>query len=375
MDNKPLHKEILVRVPGRANIIGDHTDYNEGFVLPMTIEAGTIVRGGPVDGAHHRITSTRFGESVRFCVGEMPSASETGWATYVGGVLLELHRQAGLRTAMEMEIGGTIPTGAGLSSSASLEIAVAYAAIAIGGLTELTPVDVALIGQRVEHEYVGVKCGIMDQMVCALGKPGHALLLDCRSLEYRHIPVRGASFVIMDSRTKRQLSESAYNRRRQECKVAVAHCRQIDSSVRSLRDVPEADLERFTMSVPEPESKRLEHVVRENGRVLATAGALEAGDLGAVGEAMNASHESLATLFKVSCPELDHLVRVARQEPTCYGARLTGGGFGGCTVCLVDRGREDWFASRVGAAYREAFGIVPRSHIVRNNIGVQLHYA
>ena len=369
---RTLSRDVLVRVPGRANLIGDHTDYNEGFVLPMTIEASTEVRARAIGGTEHKITSLRFDESIQIRVGSMPPATKGGWSTYVGGVLLELYQNAGLSEPLQMEIGGTLPLGAGLSSSASLEIAVALGAIKSAGLSGITPENIARIGQQVEHKYAGVKCGIMDQMVCVLGQPKHALLLDCRSLDFKHVPLGGARIVIHDSRVRRQLAASAYNQRRQECEVALVHCRTIDPNIRALRDVPEAELDRYMEGLAQPASMRMEHVVRESGRVLTAAKALEEGDLGTVGAAMNASHESLKTLYEVSCPELDFLVDVARQDPSCKGARMTGGGFGGCTISLVEGGCEDAFATRVSDAYGDAFGIQPHVYIVRNNIGAQI---
>lgn len=348
-------KACLAWAPGRVNLIGDHTDYNGGLVLPRTLDAVARVAARPASGSVHRIASLNYGSEVSFAPGEMPPAEAPSWSAYVGGMLREFCLRESFDMPLEMSIGGSVPIGAGLSSSAALEMAVALAVAALAGL-DLDPVDAARLGQYVEHTYAGVQCGIMDQLVSIAGKARHALFLDCRSMKYRHVPLGKAAFVVLDSGVKRQLATSAYNERRRQCKEALARSRERFPALAAVRNVVPAMLDPLAAVLPELLSSRLRHVVEENERVGLAAAALEAGDLQGLGGHMYASHKSLRDLYEVSCRELDFLVETARKAPGCRGARMTGGGFGGCTVNLVDCGYQSDFVAHVEAAYVREFG-------------------
>ena len=302
------------RAPGRVNLIGEHTDYNDGFVLPCAIDRFTVVDAAARDDRTVRVES--LGEHDEF---ELDAIERSGtWRDYVRGVvqLLELEHGASIR------IESTVPRGAGLSSSAALEVAVGRA------LTELAGEELALLCQRAENEFVGVQSGIMDQFTVTLARAGHALLLDCRDLTYRHIAIPdGVAIVVCDSHLRRELTSSGYNDRRAECEAAAAQL-----GLASLRD---ATLEQVA------DLPRARHVVTENERTLRAAAALESGDCSTFGELMNASHESMRDDFEIVPPELDALAAATRAVDGCYGSRLTGGGFGGCTVSFVDEQAVD----------------------------------
>ena len=298
----------IARAPGRVNLIGEHTDYNEGFVLPCAIDRFTTVESTPR--ADRIVHVETLGDQDRF---SLDAIERTGtWRDYIRGVvaLLALEHGATLR------IESTVPRGAGLSSSAAVEIAVARA------LSDLPGEELALLGQRAENGFVGVQSGIMDQFAVTLARAGHALLLDCRDLTYRHIPIPvGVAIVVCDSRVKRRLKESGYNDRRAATEAAARRL-----GLPSLRD---ATLEQVA------DDPRARHVVSENERTLRGAAALEAGDLETFGALMDASHASLRDDYEVVPPELDELAAALRLVPGCYGSRITGAGFGGCTVSLV----------------------------------------
>jgi galactokinase len=315
---------VLARAPGRVNLIGEHTDYNEGFVLPCAIDRFTEVTTTPRHDRTMHVESD--GEHDTFALDAIRHTRT--WRDYVRGVvqLLELEHGATLR------IRSTVPRGAGLSSSAALEVAVARS------LSDLPGEELALLAQRAENGFVGVQSGIMDQFAVTLARAGHALLLDCRDLSYRHIPIpEGTTIVVCDSHVKRRLAESGYNERRAACEAAAAQL-----GLSSLRD---ATLEQV-QDLP-----RARHVVSENERTLRGAAALAAGDCDTFGELMNASHASLRDDYEVVPPALDELAAATRAVDGCYGSRITGAGFGGCTVSLV----ADGAVERAGAA-AEALG-------------------
>jgi galactokinase len=313
---------IRASAPGRVNLIGEHTDYNDGFVLPCAIDRFTVVEAEPRDDRTMHVES--LGETDDFDLDAI-ERTET-WRDYVRGVV----RLLGLERGASLRIESTVPRGAGLSSSAALEVAVGRA------VSELAGEQLARLCRQAENEFVGVQSGIMDQFAVTLGRAGHALLLDCRDLDYRHIPIPdGVAIVVCDSHVRRELTDSGYNERRAECEAAAARL-----GLTSLRDAtPEqvADL------------PRARHVVGENERTLRAAAALEAGDCVTFGELMNASHASMRDDFEIVPPELDALAAATRAIGGCYGSRLTGGGFGGCTVSLVD----ERAVAAVGAAARE----------------------
>jgi galactokinase len=325
----------LFAAPGRVNLIGDHTDYNDGWVLPMAIDLRTIVAVAPRNDSLLRVHSMNMEERAEIDLATPPRGPRS-WVAYVEGVARVLQSCGHFDGGADLVIGSDVPVGAGLSSSAALEIAVGLALLGVSGRS-LPPTELALAAQRAEHEYVGTLCGIMDQLVVALGRAGHALLIDCRSLEATRVPLdlAGAAVVVCDTGVKHELAASAYNQRRAECEKAAEFVGRTKGGVRTLRDVREEELARAASTLPEVLHRRARHVVTENARTLAAADALREGRLEAVGRLMFASHASLRDDYEVSAPELDTLVAAAEGMEGVYGARMTGGGFGGCVVSLV----------------------------------------
>ena len=327
---------VVVRAPGRVNLIGDHTDYNDGFVLPMIIDrhVETVARRRP--DRQVRIVAAESGERVDNTLGEPIDYSSPNWLPYVLGVVHELAQRGRLSSGIDIVFRGTVPQGAGLGSSAVLEVATALALDAVFNLW-LNPTELAELCRDVEHRYAGVHCGIMDQLASRLGRSDHALLIDCRSLDARHVPMPldGHRLVIVDSGVRRELAESGYNERRAECEEAVALLREAEPSITSLRDVTPDTLSNHEKRLSPDLYARCRHVVSENHRVLEACERLAAGDLPAFGRLMKASHLSLRNDFEVSHPALDRLVEEANQVDGVLGARLTGAGFGGCTVNFV----------------------------------------
>jgi galactokinase len=339
--------------PGRVNLIGEHTDYNEGFVLPMAIERRTYVAGAPNRSSRIRVRSQTLGQSAEIDL-QHPGPRRRGiWVDYVEGTARAL-MDAGMPVAgCDLLIDSTVPAGAGLSASAALELAIGIALSGLAGSADPDRVKLALAGQAAEHQYVGTLCGIMDQYIAALGQADAALLIDCRSLETRSVPlVLGtARVLICDTRVKHELSSSEYNLRRAECLRGSNILASSLPGVRTLRDVSVADFERCATQLPGVVRNRCRHVVTENERTLSAADALARGDLAEVGRLMSESHVSLRDDYEVSCEELDVAVAAASAEAGVYGARMTGGGFGGCTVTLV----EGAAVERVSTAIKSAF--------------------
>ena len=353
--------------PGRVNLIGDHTDYTGGFVLPMSIHRGThAVARAREDGVVH-VVADGFGDAT-WTLGT-PSAGHDLWARYVFGTAREVAASADGAPGADVYITGDVPVGAGLSSSASLTVAVALGLAAAWG-AELGETEAALLAQRVEHRDAGVQCGIMDQVAVRSGRAGHAVLLDCRSLDHQLVPVPTdrVAVVIVNSNVERSLADSAYNARRAAVEGAAEALRQLGvtapdgSPVASLRDVTLDDLDAHADALGDA-LPRARHIVTENARVLAAAEALRANDVETVGRLMYASHASLRNGYEVSCPELDFLVDNAKT----VGARMTGAGFGGCTVHLVHVDQVDDFAAVVPSMYRRRFGLEPEIFAVREN--------
>jgi galactokinase len=358
----------VARAPGRVNLIGDHTDYNEGFVLPMTLAQAVYVAARPRSGHTIRLYSLNFEEWATFSP-ETPPGKGTRWVHYVGGVVAELHRRGLLPCGFEGVLYGDVPLGSGLSSSAALEVATLITLQSLFGFA-LSGEEAAQLCQYVEHTYVGVHCGIMDQFASRLGRAGHALFLDCRTLAYRHVPARLSDwiFVVIDSRMPRTLASSHYNKRRAECEAGVAFFRSVAPAIRTLRDVsPEllwAHPNRPTPTI----WRRCRHVVEENQRVLQAVSDLAQGRLEAFGQCMNTSHDSLRDLYEVSSPALDLIVDAARQIEDVLGARLTGAGFGGCVVVLTRRRAVETLRAYVSQRYKDAFGKFPAFYLLDHNV-------
>jgi len=354
----------LFRAPGRVNLIGEHTDYNDGFVLPMAIDRETLVAAAPREDRRVRAFSLNRDEEAEFDLDRQGPPRRGVWLDYVEGVAQALEQQGASLKGADLVISSDVPAGAGLSSSAALEISTGFALLSVSGL-EVDRVRLALAGQRAEHEYVGAMVGIMDQFVAALGQKGHALLIDCRSLEHRAVPLdtTRVAVVICDSRVKHSLSDSEYNVRRAECERGVELLREVLPGIRALRDVTIEDFERHAQLLPEPVRRRCRHVVTENDRTLSAVEALSRGDLEEMGRLMKCSHRSLRDDYEVSCAELDLLTEIAGDFAPCLGARMTGGGFGGSTVNLVRRHALAEFQSLVITEYRRATGTTPNIYV------------
>jgi galactokinase len=350
----------LFRAPGRINLIGEHTDYNDGFVLPMAIDREVVVAVAANGTRRVRVHSLNANESAEFDL-DNPGPKQRGiWLDYIEGVAQILRAGGKPLGGADMLLSSSVPSGAGLSSSAALEISTGMALVSASGL-EVDKVELALAGQQAEHVYVGTRCGIMDQLVAACGRKGHALLVDCRSLETTQIPLdtSATAVVICDTRVKHELSSSEYNTRRAECERGVEILRGVLPSIRALRDVSVDDFRRHEELLPEPIRSRCRHVVTENERTLSAAQSLKAGDFEEMGRLMRASHESLRADYEVSCAELDVLAEAANSIAGVYGARMTGGGFGGSTVNLVRREVLGEFQDEVVAKYNKETGKTP----------------
>jgi galactokinase len=339
--------------PGRVNLIGEHTDYNEGFVLPMAIERRTYVAAAPNGTSLLRATSLTLGETIEVDLDRPGPKLRGSWVDFVEGTARALIARKLPVVGTDLLIDSNVPHGAGLSASAALELALGITLVTLAGKPDADRVELALAGQAAEHEYVGTLCGIMDQYIAALGERDAALLIDCRTLEPRRVPLRlgSARVLVCDTKVKHELSSSEYNVRRAECERGVAILSQSLPNLRSLRDVSLSDFTTHAGMLPDVVRRRCLHVVTENARTLAAAEALGEGDLPRVGQLMRESHISLRDDYQVSCAELDVAADVAADEPGVYGARMTGGGFGGCTVTLA----EESAVPRVEAAIKAAF--------------------
>jgi galactokinase len=354
----------LFRAPGRVNLIGEHTDYNEGFVLPMAIDRETIVAAAPREDRQVRAFSLNLNEGVEFDL-DNPGARKRGlWLDYLEGVAWALRCDGVRLKGADLMISSDVPVGAGLSSSAALEVSVGLAFASVSG-QQVDRVKLALAGQRAEHEYVGTLCGIMDQMVATNAESGHALLIDCRSFVAEPIPLdtTNVSIVICDSQVKHELSSSEYNTRREECWRGVKILQEVLPRVRALRDVSFADFKRFEDLLPELVRQRCRHVVTEDERTLSAVEALRQNNLEEMGRLMRLSHLSLRDDYEVSCAELDLLVEIADGFQGCLGARMTGGGFGGSTVNLVRRDALFEFQELISREYPRATNISPRIYV------------
>ena len=350
----------VFRAPGRVNLIGEHTDYNDGFVLPMAIDKEAAVAAVPRGDRRFRVHTVNFDETAEFDL-DVPFAGEKGsWVNFIQGIVRVLESMGNTLRGADLVIWSDVPTGAGLSSSAALETAVGFAVLSVSGL-EIDRTMLAKAGQRTEHEYVGAKVGIMDQFVSANAVEGHALLLDCRSLEFENVPLDTSevAVVICDSNVKHELATSAYNTRRDECAAAVEILGPHLPGITHLRDISVAEFREHETLLPEPVRSRARHVITENERTLRAAGALKAGDLRSFGELIWESHRSLSEDYEVSSVELDALVAIARECDGVLGARMTGGGFGGSTVNLVNRPSLNGFLEEVGRSYESEFGKQP----------------
>jgi galactokinase len=350
----------VVHAPGRVNLIGEHTDYNEGYVLPVAIDLGIAIALVPTDDRRVEMTLAATGERGGFDLDDL-ERKQGGWIDYVAGTAWAL-ADAGVTTrGFRGVLASDLPQGSGLSSSAALELASSLA-LCGGQLPPLDRMTLARTAQRAENAYVGVNCGLMDQFASAFGETGMALLLDCRTLEHRTValPLDDLALVVCHSGSPRRLETSAYNERRAQCEAAVAVIARDEAGVTALRDVTPAMLDAYRERLDPIVRDRADHIVHENARVLAAVAAFEAGDLHEVGRLFYASHASMRDLFGISSPELDALVEIAAGVDGVIGARLTGAGFGGCTVNLVRRHAVEGLREAVMRDYPARTGLVPR---------------
>ncbi|MBN1641085.1 MAG: galactokinase [Anaerolineae bacterium] len=424
--------EITVRAPGRVNLIGEHTDYNDGYVFPIAIDRSVLVAASPRADRAVRLYAADFGRRAHFSLDHIVHAEGERWSNYQRGVGAVLEERGFHLPGLDAAIASDVPIGAGLSSSAAIEVAMAVTWQTLGGF-ELDRPELALLCQRAENTFVGVNCGIMDQFISALGSEGAALFVDCRTLDHRPVPLPdGVVVVIMDTKVQRGLADSAYNQRRAECEEGVRLLRAHLPAIEALRDVPPGLFQRYADELPETVRARCRHVVFENQRVLDAIAALsqspargqrgmlgqagarhsredgenttlsqtpargQRGTLGQAGawrsqedgenttlpddrrsaarfgELMNASHISLRDDYEVSCRELDAMVEAAWAAPGVIGARMTGAGFGGCAVALVEAGQAATFSAQVAAAYRDRTGVTPSLYLCTAEAGASL---
>ncbi len=349
--------------PGRVNLLGEHTDYNDGFVMPCAIGFSTRVAISPRPDRKLVVRSEEFSEQLEFDLDHLPSRGKGVWSDYVLGIAVMLQEIGHPTPGASLLVRGEVPIGAGLSSSAAIEVASALALMSLNGARLPLP-EVARLCQRAENVFIGARVGIMDQFVSCLGRAGHALLLDCRSLEYKLIPIpEDVRLVICNTMVKHEHASGAYNRRRDECDEGVQILGQWYPNARALRDISADQLERHVTEIPATIYKRCLHVVSENRRVLEGAKYLAAGDVARFGSLMRESHRSLRDLFEVSCRELDIMVEIAESLEGYCGGRMTGGGFGGCTVNLVKCTDASRFAGQISERYQAATGIKPDIYV------------
>lgn len=359
----------LFFAPGRVNLIGDHTDYTGGYVLPAALDFGTWMAIRKRTDDRLQMASTSFAQLVTCDTNHLEFRAEDGWGNYPKGVLSLLQQRGVDFGGFDILFHGNIPNGAGLSSSASIEMVTAIGVCALAN-AELSIVDMVKLTQQAENQYMGVNCGIMDQFAVAMGKQDHAMFLRCNTLEYRYVPLALGDYrlVVINSNKRRELTDSKYNERRQECEDGFAIIQSKLAEAKDLGSVSVDGWEKVRALIKSPTiSNRLEHVVFENDRVKQSTKALEQGDLIRFGQHMVASHHSLHHLYEVSCFELDTLVEEALQVEGCIGARMTGAGFGGCTVSVVHKERLAEFEHSVAQKYTQKTGLTADFYVC--NIG------
>ncbi len=355
---------FIVRAPGRVNLIGEHTDYNDGFVFPMAIDRAAWIALRPREDKRVLALSLDMEDRREFALDDLPRPAEVAWIDYLIGVAWVLQERGYALRGWEGVVSGDVPIGSGLSSSAALELVTARAFHCVSGF-EWNAAAMALACQRAENEWLGVKCGIMDQMISAAGVEDRALLIDCRSLETTSAPLpAGTAVIILDTGTRRGLVDSKYNERREQCEAAARHF-----GLTALRDINVPTFERRASELDPLTRRRARHVVTENERTLRARDAMNVADAAALGQLMIESHISLRDDFEVSSPALDAIVNCANADESCFGARMTGAGFGGCAVALVRAEGAPGFVERVRKRYIAATGNQPALYITRASQG------
>lgn len=360
--------------PGRVNLIGEHTDYNDGFVLPVAIKRDVRIAFRPRKDRHVRLFSVEYGETFEFNLDQIANNPDKLWTNYIMGVAWSLAALGLNLKGIDAAFSGNVPRASGLSSSAAIEIATALAFMhASGQMDALTGTQIAKAAQRAENGFVGVNCGIMDQFISMLGAENHALLIDCRSLDYKLVPFpTNGAMVIGNTKASRSLASSAYNERRAQCEEGVAKLQSVLPGIIALRDVSSAQLDAHKSLLSEIVYRRCRHVISENERVMQTVEALNRGDMQEVGRLMDASHSSLRDDYEVSSAALDVMVEAMRTVPGCFGARLTGAGFGGCAIALVEPGKEQNVADAIFERYPKATNIWPEVYTSPASAGARI---
>jgi galactokinase len=353
----------VYRAPGRVNLIGEHTDYNEGFVMPAAIGFYAYTAVAPRDDRQLHLYSVNLDENKVLSLDELSGGPSGHWSDYLRGVAAVLELEGYRLRGANLVVNSEVPIGSGLSSSAAVEVATAIALLGVVQI-EVPRKEIALMCQRAENEFTGARCGIMDQFISCFGKRGHALLIDCRSLEHELLPLSDeVKIVVCNTKVKHNLAGGEYNQRRAGCEAAVRYLKNSLHEIRALRDVTMQELEKFGRGLPEETYRLAHHVVSENARVEAAATALKGGNLERFGKLMYESHRSLRDDYKVSCDELDLMVELASAREGVVGARMTGGGFGGCTVNLVNKESVADFVEKVAVGYLKKTGITPEIYV------------
>ncbi len=358
--------------PGRVNLIGEHTDYNGGFVLPVAIDRNIIVAASPNRENVLRLQSLNFDNTAIYNLNEIKYEAKDRWANYPKGVAKLLQEKGYRIQGMDLLFEGNIPIGSGLSSSAAIEVVSCLTITTLSDI-EIDKKEIPILCQKVENEFIGMRCGIMDQFVITFAKQGMALFLDCRNLEYEHIPVSSSdvAIIITDTRKKRKLIDSEYNTRRRQCEEGVKILKQYITGIKQLRDITPEQFERYKNKLPSTVCKRCEHIVYENDRVIRAKELLKNNKIQEFGNLMYESHESLNKLFQVSCFKLDTIVKITENIKGVIGSKMTGAGFGGCVVSLVNKESRDTFVENVSEKYQKKFKIKPDFYICNVEDGVK----
>ena len=360
----------LFRAPGRVNLIGEHTDYTGGLVMPAAIHFSTWVAAGRREDRTIRAVSEGFPGALEFSLDLTPKC-QGNWTDYVAGVAATLEAAGHRLRGANLFIYGEVPVGSGLSSSAAIEVATALALLKNSDLF-MEPMQLALLCQRAENEFVGMRCGIMDQFTSCYGRAGHALVLDCRSLEFRLVALPPkVHLIICNTMVRHELAASEYNARRAECEEGVRKLGEVLPGIRALRDVTLAQLQEHRSRLNDQVFRRCRHIITENDRVCQAGSAFQTGAVGELCHLMADSHRSLRDDYEVSCRELDIMVEIGSRQRGIYGARMTGGGFGGCTINLVDAADSAEFQRRVSAEYQHATGLRPDIYVCEASQGAE----
>ena len=369
------NEPIIVRSPGRVNIIGEHTDYNEGFVLPASIDKAAYLAIGLRDDDEIHLVAQDLNETFLIAINDLKPIGDISWPNYILGVVAQFQKKNIPLKGFNAILTSNVPVGAGVSSSAAVECATAFALNELLQ-TNFSKIDMVLMAQKAEHEYAGVMCGIMDQFASVMGKRDHVIKLDCRSLAYEYVPFKldGIKILLLNTNVKHSLASSEYNTRRQECEQAVAWIKVHEPSVNSLRDATEAMLDKYVLPKDKLIDDRSRFIVQEINRLQKGCDDLINGDINALGKKMFATHDGLSKMYEVSCKELNYLVDFVRDNDAVIGARMMGGGFGGCTINLIKEEAIDALLTAIQPAYEAATGLTLSYYIASIENGTEIMY-